>query len=205
MYLQNLDYAVVATYAIVLLVLAQWVSREKAGHEKDSSDYFLAGRNLPWWAIGASLIAANISAEQIIGMSGSAYVLGIAIGVYEWTAAITLIIVAKWLLPVFLKHKIYTMPQFLEQRFDHRVRNVMAMFWLGIYVFVNLTSILWLGALAVNTVTGISLIWGLVALGSFAVAYSLYGGLKAVALTDIIQVTLLVLGGILIAVISLNE
>ena len=205
MHLQSLDYAVVVTYAIVLLVLAQWVSREKSGHKKDSSDYFLAGRNLPWWAIGASLIAANISAEQIIGMSGSAFVLGIAIGVYEWTAAITLIIVAKWLLPVFLKHKIYTMPQFLEQRFDHRVRNVMAMFWLGIYVFVNLTSILWLGALAVNTVTGLSLTWGLLGLGTFAVAYSLYGGLKAVALTDIIQVTLLVLGGILIAVISLNE
>jgi SSS family solute:Na+ symporter len=205
MNLQTLDLSVVAIYAIVLLILAQWVSREKVGHEKDSSDYFLAGRNLPWWAIGASLIAANISAEQIIGMSGSAFVLGIAIGVYEWTAAITLVIVAKWLLPVFLKHKIYTMPQFLEQRFDHRVRNVMAIFWLGIYVFVNLTSILWLGALAVNTVTGLSLTWGLVGLGSFAVAYSLYGGLKAVALTDIIQVTLLVLGGILIAVISLNE
>jgi SSS family solute:Na+ symporter len=205
MNLQSLDLAVVAVYAIVLLVLAQWVSREKAGHVKDSSDYFLAGRNLPWWAIGASLIAANISAEQIIGMSGSAFVLGIAIGVYEWTAAITLLIVAKWLLPVFLKHEIYTMPQFLEQRFDYRVRNVMAIFWLGIYVFVNLTSILWLGALAVNTVTGLSLTWGLIGLGAFAVAYSLYGGLKAVALTDIIQVTLLVLGGILIAIISLNE
>ena len=205
MNLQSLDLAVVAIYAIVLLVLAQWVSREKVGHEKDSSDYFLAGRNLPWWAIGASLIAANISAEQIIGMSGSAFVMGIAIGVYEWTAAIALIVVAKWLLPVFLKHEIYTMPQFLEQRFDHRVRNVMAMFWLGIYVFVNLTSILWLGALAVNTVTGLSLVWGMLGLGSFAVAYSIYGGLKAVALTDIIQVTLLVLGGILIAIISLNE
>jgi SSS family solute:Na+ symporter len=205
MNLQSLDLAVVAIYAVVLLVLAQWVSREKVGHEKDSSDYFLAGRNLPWWAIGASLIAANISAEQIIGMSGSAFVMGIAIGVYEWTAAIALIVVAKWLLPVFLKHEIYTMPQFLEQRFDHRVRNVMAMFWLGIYVFVNLTSILWLGALAVNTVTGLSLVWGMLGLGSFAVAYSIYGGLKAVALTDIIQVTLLVLGGILIAIISLNE
>ncbi len=205
MNLQSLDLAVVAIYAVVLLVLAQWVSREKVGHEKDSSDYFLAGRNLPWWAIGASLIAANISAEQIIGMSGSAFVMGIAIGVYEWTAAIALIVVAKWLLPVFLKHEIYTMPQFLEQRFDHRVRNVMAMFWLGIYVFVNLTSILWLGALAVNTVTGLSLVWGMLGLGSFAVAYSIYGGLKAVALTDIIQVTLLVFGGILIAIISLNE
>ncbi len=205
MNLASLDLTVVAIYAIVLLVLAQWVSREKAGHEKDSSDYFLAGRSLPWWAIGASLIAANISAEQIIGMSGSAFVMGIAIGVYEWTAAITLLVVAKWLLPVFLNKKIYTMPQFLEQRFDHRVRNVMALFWLGIYVFVNLTSILWLGALAVNTVTGVELTTGLVALGAFAVAYSLYGGLKAVALTDIIQVTLLILGGILIAIISLNE
>ncbi len=205
MNLATLDLAVVAVYAIVLLFLAQWVSREKAGHEKDSSDYFLAGRSLPWWAVGASLIAANISAEQIIGMSGSAWVMGIAIGAYEWMAAITLVIVGKWLLPVFLKHKIYTMPQFLEERFDHRVRNVMAIFWLGIYVFINLTSILWLGALAVNTVTGVDLTTGMIALGSFAIAYSLYGGLKAVALTDIIQVTLLVLGGILIAIISLNE
>lgn len=205
MNLATLDLVVVAVYAIALLFLAQWVSREKAGHEKDSSDYFLAGRSLPWWAVGASLIAANISAEQIIGMSGSAWVMGIAIGAYEWMAAITLVIVGKWLLPVFLKHKIYTMPQFLEERFDHRVRNVMALFWLGIYVFVNLTSILWLGALAVNTVTGVDLTTGMIALGSFAIAYSLYGGLKAVALTDIIQVTLLVLGGILIAIISLNE
>jgi len=205
MNLASLDLTVVAIYAVTLLVLAQWVSREKAGHQKDSSDYFLAGRNLPWWAIGASLIAANISAEQIIGMSGSAFVMGIAIGVYEWTAAIALVVVAKWLLPVFLKHKIYTMPQFLEQRFDHRVRNVMAMFWLVIYVFVNLTSILWLGALAVNTVTGLSLVWGLIGLGTFATAYSIYGGLKAVALTDIIQVVLLILGGILIAIVALNE
>jgi SSS family solute:Na+ symporter len=205
MHLGTLDLSVVAIYAIILLVIAQWVSREKTGHQKNSSDYFLAGRALPWWAIGASLIAANISAEQIIGMSGSAWVMGIAIGAYEWMAALTLVIVAKWLLPVFLKHKIYTMPQFLEQRYDHRVRTVMALFWLGIYVFVNLTSILWLGALAVNTVTGVDLTVGLIALGAFAAAYSLYGGLKAVALTDIIQVTLLVLGGILIAIISLNE
>jgi len=205
LHLESLDLTVVAIYAAVLLVLAQWVSREKAGHRKDSSDYFLAGRALPWWAIGASLIAANISAEQIIGMSGSAWVLGIAIGAYEWMAALTLVIVAKWLLPVFLEHRIVTMPQFLEERYDHRVRNVMALFWLGIYVFVNLTSILWLGALAVNTVTGVDLTLGLIGLGSFAAAYSLYGGLKAVALTDIIQVTLLVLGGILIAIISLDE
>ncbi len=153
MNLQALDLTVVVVYAIVLMVLAQWVSREKAGHEKTSSDYFLAGRALPWWAIGASLIAANISAEQIIGMSGSAWVMGIAIGAYEWMSAITLVIVGKYLLPVFLKHEIFTMPQFLEQRYDHRVRNVMAFFWLGVYVFVNLTAILWLGALDVKTVT----------------------------------------------------
>ena len=138
-------------------------------------------------------------------MSGSAFVLGIAIASYEWMGALTLIIVGKWLLPVFLKHRIYTMPQFLEQRYDHRVRTVMALFWLGVYVFVNLTSILWLGALAVSTVTGIDFEWGLIGLAVFASAYSLYGGLKAVALTDIIQVVLLVFGGLLIAVISLDE
>ena len=194
MHLQSLDYAVVIIYGVFLLVLAQWVSREKAGHQKTTQDYFLAGRALPWWAIGASLIAANISAEQIIGMSGSAFVLGVAIASYEWMAALTLILVGKFLLPVFLEHKIYTMPQFLEQRYDHRVRMVMATFWLGVYVFVNLTSILWLGSLAINTVTGLDQTYGLVILGLFAISYSLYGGLKAVALTDIIQVVLLVLG-----------
>ena len=205
MHLQFVDYAVVAVYGISLLILAQWVSREKKGHQKNTQDYFLAGRALPWWAIGASLIAANISAEQIIGMSGSAYVMGVAIASYEWMAALTLIIVGKYLLPVFLKHKIYTMPQFLEQRFDHRVRMVMATFWLGVYVFVNLTSILWLGSLAINAITGLDQVWGLVILGLFAISYSLYGGLKAVALTDIIQVVLLVFGGLIIAYIAMDR
>jgi SSS family solute:Na+ symporter len=205
MNLQTIDYAVVLVYGVFLLVLAQWVSREKPGHEKTTQDYFLAGRSLPWWAIGASLIAANISAEQIIGMSGSAYVLGFAIASYEWMSALTLIIVGKYLLPVFLKHKIYTMPQFLEQRFDHRVRMVMATFWLGVYVFVNLTSILWLGSLTINSVTGLEQTYGMVIIGLFAISYSLYGGLKAVAMTDIIQVVLLVFGGLLIAWISMNE
>src|SRR5210317_2432135 len=194
--LSTLDISIVVAYALGLFVLAQWVSREEAGHHKDAKDYFLAGKSLPWWAIGASLIAANISAEQIIGMSGSGYEIGLVIASYEWMAAITLILVGKFLLPIFLKHGIYTMPQFLEQRYDHNVRMVMAFFWLGVYVFVNLTSVLWLGALAMNTVTGLDLMWGLVGLGVFATAYSLYGGLKAVALTDIIQVTLLVLGGL---------
>ena len=117
--LSTLDLSIVVLYALALFGLAQWVSREKPGHEKDASDYFLAGKSLPWWAIGASLIAANISAEQIIGMSGSGYAIGLAIASYEWMAAITLILVGKFLLPVFLKTGIYTMPQFLEQRFDH--------------------------------------------------------------------------------------
>jgi SSS family solute:Na+ symporter len=205
LHLETLDFVVVAIYAVSLLTLAQWVSREKAGHKKNTQDYFLAGRTLPWWAIGASLIAANISAEQIIGMSGSAFVMGIAIGAYEWMAAITLIIVGKYLLPVFLEHKIYTMPQFLEQRFDHRVRTILSFFWLGVYVFVNLTSILWLGSLAINTVTGLDLNYALILLAAFATGYSLYGGLKAVALTDIIQVILLVFGGLMIAYFSMNE
>ena len=205
MHLQTIDLIVVAVYAVFLLSIAQWVSREKSGHQKTTRDYFLAGRALPWWAIGASLIAANISAEQIIGMSGSAYVMGIAIASYEWMSALTLVIVAKYLLPVFLKHQIYTMPQFLEQRFDRRVRLVMAIFWLAVYVLVNLTSILWLGALAINTITGLDINMALIVLAAFAVAYSLYGGLKAVAFTDIIQVVLLVLGGLVIAYMALVE
>ncbi len=203
--LATIDMAIVAIYAVALFVIAQWVSREHAGHEKDAQDYFLAGKALPWWAIGASLIAANISAEQIIGMSGSGYAIGLAIASYEWMAAFTLLLVGKYLLPIFLATGIYTMPQFLAQRYDNRVKTVMALFWLGVYTFVNLTSILWLGALAINTVAGVDLTVGLVALGSFAIAYSLYGGLRAVALTDIIQVVLLVMGGLLIAWILLDQ
>lgn len=203
--LSSLDIGIIAAYAISLFAIAQWVSREKVGHDKNAQDYFLAGKALPWWAIGASLIAANISAEQIIGMSGSGYVMGLAIASYEWMAAITLIIVGKYMLPVFLKRGIYTMPQFLEQRYDHKVRMVMAFFWLGVYIFVNLTAILWLGSLALETVAGIDKTYGMVFLGVFAVAYSIYGGLKAVAFTDIIQVVLLVLGGLVIAYIMLNK
>lgn len=203
--MQSLDYTVIAVYAVLLFVIAQWVSREKPGHAKDSKDFFLAGGSLPWWAIGASLIAANISAEQIIGMSGSGYAIGLAIASYEWLAAITLLVVAKFLLPIFLKNNIFTMPQFLEQRYDHRVRVLMAGFWLVVYVFVNLTSILWLGALAANTVIGVDLTTAMVALGAFALAYSLYGGLKAVAMTDIIQVVLLILGGLLIVDILMGK
>jgi SSS family solute:Na+ symporter len=203
--LATLDIAIVAIYAVGIFVLAQYVSREKGTHEKNAQDYFLASRALPWWAIGTSLIAANISAEQIIGMSGSGYVIGLAIASYEWMAAITLIIVGKYFLPIFLKNGIYTMPEFLEKRYSPAVRTTMAVFWLGLYVFVNLTSILWLGATAVHTVTGMDVQIAIIAIGAFAGAYALYGGLKAVALTDIVQVSLLVAGGLIISYIALKE
>ncbi len=205
MLLDTVDISIVVAYAVFIIVIAQFVSREKEGHEKNTQDYFLAGNTLPWWAIGASLIAANISAEQIIGMSGSGYVIGLGIASYEWMAAITLLLVGKYFLPVFLKNKIYSMPQFLEKRYDGRVRLVMALFWLVLYIFVNLTSILWLGALAVNAITGFELVTSIILLGGCAVAYSLYGGLKAVALTDIIQVTLLVFGGLMVSSIALMQ
>ncbi len=202
--LANIDIIVVVIYAIFIFGLAQYVSREKGGKVKDSSDYFLASQNLPWWAIGASLIAANISAEQIVGMSGSGYAIGLAIASYEWMAALTLLIVGKFFLPIFLANKIHTMPQFLEQRFGTRIRTLMAIFWLALYVFVNLTSIVWLGSIAVNKVAGVDQDVALFALGGFALCYQLYGGLKAVALTDIVQVSLLVLGGLLISAITLS-
>jgi len=204
MSLSPIDSGVFIVYVIVLIALALWVSREKAGHQKDTKDYFLAGNSLPWWAIGASLIAANISAEQIIGMSGSGFAIGLAISSYEWMAAITLIIVGKYFLPIFLKRGIYTMPQFLEQRYDHNVRTVLAIFWLGVYVFVNLTSVLWLGALAINTIAGVDMLYGMLFLASVSVVYSIYGGLKAVAMTDIIQIFILVFGGLLLTYICLD-
>ncbi len=205
MQLSGLDVGIVLAYLAGVFVLAQWVSREKPGHAKDAKDYFLAGKALPWWAIGASLIAANVSAEQIIGMSGSGYAIGLAIASYEWMAAATLLIVGKFFLPIFLRNKIYTMPQFLEERYGTRIRTLMAVFWLGLYVAVNITSILWLGAIAVNQVTGMDQMTAVVLIGVFALLYQLYGGLKAVAMTDIVQVTLLVLGGLLVAGLTLNQ
>lgn len=203
--LSTLDIVIVLAYLVGIFVLAQYVSREKAGHRKSASDYFLASKALPWWAIGASLIAANISAEQIIGMSGSGYAIGLAIASYEWMGGLTLLIVGKFFLPIFLKNNIYTMPQFLDRRYGHRIRTLMAVFWLGLYVFVNLTSILWLGAIAVSSVTGMDRMLALSLLGLFALAYQLYGGLKAVALTDIVQVSLLVLGGLLVVALTLGQ
>ncbi|WP_342249463.1 sodium/sugar symporter [Sphingomonas sp. OTU376] len=203
--LSQIDLIVVIIYAIGIFGLAQWVSREKAGHAKDTSDYFLASKSLPWWAIGASLIAANISAEQIVGMAGSGYKIGLAIASYEWMAALTLLIVGKYFLPIFLKNQIYTMPQFLEQRYGKVLPVLMAVFWLALYVFVNLTSIIWLGSIAVHKVAGIDQNAALIALGLFALLYQLYGGLKAVALTDIVQVTLLVMGGLIVSYLTLDQ
>lgn len=205
MTLTTLDLAILGCYVLGLMLLAYWVSRDERGQQKDTNDYFLAGHSLPWWAIGASLIAANISAEQIIGMSGSGYAIGLAIASYEWMAAISLIIVGKYFLPIFLKRQIYTMPQFLQQRFDNRVRTTLALFWIAVYVLVNLTAVLWLGALAVNAVTGLALFESMLLLALLSLAYSLYGGLKAVAFTDIIQVVLLVAGGLFLSYLTLQQ
>ena len=201
----TLDWIIVGLYCIGIIGLATYVSRKESGQERSAEDYFLAGRSLPWWAIGASLIAANISAEQIIGMSGQGFVVGMAIAVWELTAAIALIVMAKFFLPLFLEKKIYTMPQFLEQRFDKRVSLVLSFFWLTVYVFINLTTVLWLGSLAINTLTGLSLLNGLIILAVLSLAYSLSGGLKAVAMTDIVQVVLLIFGGLAVSFIALGK
>ena len=205
MYFNNLDFLILGIYCVGIIAVAQYVSRGVSGSVKTSEDYFLAGRSLPWWAIGASLIAANISAEQIIGMSGQGFVVGMAIATYELTAAIALIVMAKYFLPLFLEKKIYTMPQFLEQRFDKRVSLVLSFFWLAVYIFINLTSVLWLGSLAINSLTGLDLFYGLVFLAALSLAYSLWGGLKAVAMTDIIQVALLIFGGLAVSYLALNQ
>jgi solute:Na+ symporter, SSS family len=205
MKLSQLDIIIVLGYLVGIFALAQRVSREKHSHQKNAKDYFLASKALPWWAIGTSLIAANISAEQIIGMSGSGYALGLAIASYEWMAAATLLIVGRWFLPVFLRNGINTMPQFLQERYGTLIRTVMALFWLVLYVFVNLTSILWLGSIAVHQVTGMDPFTALALLGAFSLVYQLYGGLKAVALTDFVQVSLLILGGLLITAIALGK
>ncbi len=200
----TLDLVVFVAYCLLIITLGIVVSREKKGHVKDSKDYFLASKALPWWAVGASLIASNISAEQFIGMSGSGFALGLAISTYEWMAAATLLVVAIFFLPIYLKEGIYTMPQFLNRRYDGRVRTVMAVFWLLIYVFVNLTSVLYLGALSLETIMGVPLTYGIAGLSLFAMVYSIYGGLKAVAWTDVVQVVFLVAGGLATTYLALS-
>ncbi len=170
MSLSTIDLIVVIAYAIGIFSLAQWVSREKAGHEKDTSDYFLASKNLPWWAIGSSLIAANISAEQIVGMSGSGYAIGLAIASYEWMAAATLLIVGKFFLPIFLQEPHLHDAAVPRAAIRQVLPIIMAIFWLALYVFVNLTSIIWLGSIAVNKVAGINQTIALIILGAFALA-----------------------------------
>jgi SSS family solute:Na+ symporter len=198
------DYLIFIAYAILILGVGLWVSRDKEGHEKNAEDYFLASKSLPWWAIGASLIAANISAEQFIGMSGSGFALGLAIASYEWMAAITLIIVGKFFLPIFIEKGLYTIPEFVEKRFSTNLKTILAVFWIGLYVFVNLASVLYLGSLALETIMGIPMVYGVMGLALFAAAYSLYGGLSAVAWTDVIQVVFLVMGGLVTTYIALN-
>lgn len=198
------DYFIFVAYAILILGVGLWVSRDKAGHQKNAEDYFLASKSLPWWAIGTSLIAANISAEQFIGMSGSGFALGLAIASYEWMAALTLIIVGKYFLPIFIEKGLYTIPEFVEKRFSTNLKTILAVFWIGLYVFVNLASVLYLGGLAIETIIGVDMIYAIIGLSLFAAAYSLYGGLSAVAWTDFIQVIFLVMGGLITTYLALN-
>ncbi|SMD44408.1 solute:Na+ symporter, SSS family [Aquiflexum balticum DSM 16537] len=204
MLLEPLDLAVFIGYCLLIIGMGLFVSREKKGHIKNSQDYFLASKALPWWAVGASLIASNISAEQFIGMSGSGFALGLAISTYEWMAAITLLVVAIFFLPIYIKKGIYTMPGFLLDRYDTRVRTTMAIFWLLLYVFVNLTSVLYLGALSLNTILNVPMVYGIIGLALFAMIYSIYGGLKAVAWTDVVQVFFLIAGGLATTYIALT-
>lgn len=204
-----LDYSIFIAYGILIVFVGLWVSRDKKGHQKNAEDYFLASKSLPWWAVGASLIAANISAEQFIGMSGSGFAIGLAIATYEWMAAITLIIVGKYFLPVFIEKKLYTIPEFIEKRYSTNLKTILAIFWIALFVFVNLTSVLFLGAKAIDTIIGNGdgslLIYAIIGLAFVAAAYSLYGGLAAVAWTDVIQVIFLVLGGMITTVIALQH
>jgi SSS family solute:Na+ symporter len=211
-----LDYIILAAYFALILGVGLWVSRKKPGAEQNAADYFLAGKGLSWWVIGASLIASNISAEQFIGMSGSGFAIGMGIASYEFMAAITLIIVAVFFMPIFLKMGIYTMPEYLARRYDGRVKTTMAVFWLLVFVFVNLSSILYLGALTIKNVmfNGADIVLlgravdplfiGIILLGAFSAAYSVYGGLKSVAVTDVIQVVFLIGGGLITTYIALQ-
>lgn len=201
----TIDYAIFVVYAVVIVGIAFWVTR-KGG--KTSEDYFLASKSLPWWAIGASLIAANISAEQFIGMSGSGFAIGLAIASYEWMAALTLLIVGKFFLPIFLEKGLYTIPEFIEKRYSANLKTILAVFWIALYIFVNLTSVLYLGATALDTImgdgSGSIFIPCIIGLALFAVLYSIWGGLAAVAWTDVVQVVLLIAGGLITSGIALT-
>ncbi len=201
--LQTLDYIIFLIYFVIVASYGYWIYNRKKKAQSDSKDFFLAEGSLTWWAIGASLIASNISAEQMIGMSGSGFKMGLAISTYEWMAAATLMIVAIFFMPIYLKNKIYTMPQFLTQRYSGTVSTIMAVFWLLLYVIVNLTSILYLGALAVSAISGIDFWVCMTGLAVFAVIITL-GGMKVIGYTDVIQVFFLILGGLATTYLALG-
>jgi SSS family solute:Na+ symporter len=203
------DYAVFTLYCLSIIGLGLWVSRRKKGIETTSGDYFLAGKTLPWWAIGSSLIAANISAEQFVGMSGSGFAIGLAIASYEWMAAISLVIVGKYFLPIFIEKQLFTIPEFIEKRYSTTLKSILAVFWIALFVLVNLTTVLFLGAKTLDTIAGDGsgsyVMIGIVGLALFAATYSLWGGLSAVAWTDVLQVALLIGGGLATTFIALDH
>ncbi len=201
--LQRADYLVFFVYFIVVFAYGYYIYRRKKSVLTNSKDFFLAEGSLTWWAIGASLIASNISAEHFIGMSGSGYALGLAISTYEWMAAATLIIVAVFILPIYLRNKIFTMPQFLATRYNQQVSTLMAIFWLLVYVFVNLTSIIYLGALAITSISDISFGWSVAGLSIFSIVVTL-GGMKVIGYTDVIQVLVLLIGGLVTTYLALT-
>jgi SSS family solute:Na+ symporter len=202
-HLSVFDYTIFLVYFVLVSGYGYWVYRNKKSTGSGTKDYFLAEGSLTWWAIGASIIASNISAEHFIGMSGSGFAMGLAIASYEWMAAATLIIVAAFFLPIYLKNKIYTMPQFLAGRYNDTVSTLMTVFWLLVYVLVNLTSIFFLGAIAIETITGIPFNLCIVLLGVFSVVITL-GGMKVIGYTDVVQVFVLVAGGLVTCYMALN-
>jgi SSS family solute:Na+ symporter len=201
--LQLADYIVFFVYFIAISAYGYYIFHKKKSKTASSKDFFLAEGSLTWWAIGASLIASNISAEHFIGMSGSGFALGLAISTYEWMSAATLIIVAVFIIPLYLKNKIYTMPQFLAKRYNDQVSTIMAVFWLLVYVFVNLTSIIYLGALAISSISPISFEWSIVGLSVFSIIVTL-GGMKVIGYTDVIQVLVLLIGGLVTTYLALS-
>ncbi|HEX8460255.1 MAG TPA: sodium/sugar symporter [Segetibacter sp.] len=201
--LKTADIIVFFIYFIAISAYGLYVYKKKKSSTTDSKDFFLAEGSLTWWAIGASLIASNISAEHFIGMSGSGFALGLAISTYEWASAATLIVVAVFFIPIYLKNKIYTMPQFLSKRYNDNVSTIMAIFWLLVYVFVNLTSIIYLGALAISSISGISFEWSIAGLSFFSVIVTL-GGMKVIGYTDVVQVLVLIIGGLVTTYLALT-
>lgn len=199
-----IDYGVFFFYFIIVSAYGYWIYHKKKASETNTKDFFLAEGSLTWWAIGASLIASNISAEHFIGMAGSGFAMGLAISSYEWMSAATLILVAVFFIPVYLKNMIYTMPQFLSQRYNDTVATIMAVFWLLLYVFVNLTSILYLGSLAVSSISGLPFMYCMLGLALFAIFITL-GGMKVIGYTDIIQVIVLILGGLVVTYLALGK